>query len=56
MNGEIGFNADGAIATVTLSNPDKPNTIDSTMWRAARGFRTRRGRSFAALRHFSRGW
>ena len=36
MSGEILFSTDGAIATLTLSNPDKLNAIDSAMWVALR--------------------
>ena len=36
MSGEILFTSDGAIATLTLSNPDKLNAIDSAMWVALR--------------------
>jgi len=36
MSGEILFSSDGAIATLTLSNADKLNAIDSAMWVALR--------------------
>ncbi|AKU14015.1 enoyl-CoA hydratase/carnithine racemase [Azoarcus sp. CIB] len=36
MSGEILFSTDGDIATLTLSNPDKLNAIDSAMWIALR--------------------
>ncbi|HJV26044.1 MAG TPA: enoyl-CoA hydratase-related protein [Aromatoleum sp.] len=32
MSGQITLTNDGGIATLTLSNPDKLNAIDSTMW------------------------
>lgn len=36
MSGEILFSSDGAVATLTLSNADKLNAIDSAMWVALR--------------------
>jgi enoyl-CoA hydratase len=36
MNGEIDLSIDGPIATLSLSNPDKLNAIDSAMWIALR--------------------
>jgi len=36
MNGEIRFESDATIATLTLSNPAKLNAINATMWSGLR--------------------